>query len=360
MKSLSDAGRSQQREATDRILHQILSAIADRQKNKPMVCFKGGTLLRACWKEDYRYSEDLDFDWLDESSGDKESIRLFFDKVLKRAHKAHGTEFGTDWSGQNLNIEWATKAEDGKIRVDVRHRDFPVAPPTTQMWKIINRYRQTSTTPLLGYSLESMLASKFECVLAPKRVAPRDYYDLRELLTSPEIDLSAAITEFVGRSAHDNPAHANPLTVDWINQIFDATHNKLSALERKWKFINADGLIPPPFVEFAELVDDILDGLNQEQQPVHPGERASPQRHPLIPTLPDHICPDTDAPSNEDSLANPTETNLRRRNAKSASPLHPPQRPQTAPQPKIAFPTRKTPQPFHRPSRQERADRAGS
>lgn len=41
MKPFSDAGHSQQREATDRVLHQILSAIADRQKNKQMVCFKG-------------------------------------------------------------------------------------------------------------------------------------------------------------------------------------------------------------------------------------------------------------------------------------------------------------------------------
>ena len=139
----------------------------------------------------------------------------------------------TEWDAHNLNIGWNTKSGTGRVRVDIKHRNFPVVPPTTRMWKIIDRYQPTSTAPLLGYSLESILSSKFERVLTPKRVAPRDYYDLLRLLSSPEIDLSAAITEFVSRSAHYNPANTGSMPVDWINQIFDATHTKWPVLERK-------------------------------------------------------------------------------------------------------------------------------
>jgi len=50
--------------ARDRIQHLIVAAIAARQRRRPRLVFKGGTLLRSCWREDYRYSEDLDFDWV--------------------------------------------------------------------------------------------------------------------------------------------------------------------------------------------------------------------------------------------------------------------------------------------------------
>ncbi|MDE2782521.1 MAG: nucleotidyl transferase AbiEii/AbiGii toxin family protein [Gemmatimonadota bacterium] len=48
----------------DIVQHQILAVLADRQGERPRLRFKGGTLLRACWAENYRYSEDLDFDWV--------------------------------------------------------------------------------------------------------------------------------------------------------------------------------------------------------------------------------------------------------------------------------------------------------
>ena len=47
-------------EARDMVQHQILAALAEKQETNPRLCFKGGTLLRACWAEQYRFSEDKD------------------------------------------------------------------------------------------------------------------------------------------------------------------------------------------------------------------------------------------------------------------------------------------------------------
>ncbi len=49
-------------EPADLVQHQVVSAIASRQQNVPRVVFKGGTLLRVCYRHDWRFSEDLDFD----------------------------------------------------------------------------------------------------------------------------------------------------------------------------------------------------------------------------------------------------------------------------------------------------------
>ncbi len=35
-------------ETLDLVQHQIISAVATQQQQRPKVCFKGGTLLRAC------------------------------------------------------------------------------------------------------------------------------------------------------------------------------------------------------------------------------------------------------------------------------------------------------------------------
>ena len=51
-------------EPVDLVQHQIISAVAARQQGVARVMFKGGTLLRVCYRRDWRFSEDLDFDWI--------------------------------------------------------------------------------------------------------------------------------------------------------------------------------------------------------------------------------------------------------------------------------------------------------
>ena len=50
----------------DRIQHRLVAALAagDARRNPPRLVSKGGTLLRVCALPDYRFSEDLDFDWM--------------------------------------------------------------------------------------------------------------------------------------------------------------------------------------------------------------------------------------------------------------------------------------------------------
>ena len=71
-------------EERDLVQHQIVAALAERRSSHPRVRFKGGTLLRACWADEYRFSEDLDFDWiLSPETFGKENILAFFHGVEK-------------------------------------------------------------------------------------------------------------------------------------------------------------------------------------------------------------------------------------------------------------------------------------
>ena len=85
---------------TDRIQHHLVAALAqrDHRRDPPRLVFKGGTLLRACAMPDYRYSEDLDFDWVGSAGG-------FFKALADALPAASAT------SGAFLRLEDATVVE---------------------------------------------------------------------------------------------------------------------------------------------------------------------------------------------------------------------------------------------------------
>jgi len=68
-------------EPVDLVQHQIVSAVAVRQQDVARVMFKGGTLLRVCYRRDWRFSEDLGFDWI-HPDDTKPAIQDFFARVL--------------------------------------------------------------------------------------------------------------------------------------------------------------------------------------------------------------------------------------------------------------------------------------
>ncbi len=134
-------------EPADLVQHQIISAIAARQQRVPRVVFKGGTLLRVCYRHDWRFSEDLDFDWI-HADDSKQAIHEFFDLVLIRASRAYGTAFDTKWGANKLNIYWELpEATTGVIYTDVKSRRHPGAPPIAVPWTILGRSPR-STLPI--------------------------------------------------------------------------------------------------------------------------------------------------------------------------------------------------------------------
>ena len=97
-------------EARDMVQHQILAALAEKQETNPRMCFKGGTLLRACWAEQYRFSEDLDFDWIGPpGTADKDRILVFLLDLAKLTGRRYGTECVVRWGSQNALVDWSSK-----------------------------------------------------------------------------------------------------------------------------------------------------------------------------------------------------------------------------------------------------------
>ena len=244
-------------EPVDLVQHQIVSAIAARQRSVPRVMFKGGTLLRVCYRRDWRFSEDLDFDWI-HADDTKPAIQDFFDRVLNTASRTYRTAFDTKWGANKLNIYWELpNATTGVIFTDVKPRQHPGAGPTAAHWTILDRYPQVDTTnPILGYSPASMLAAKLDCIANPYRLAPRDYYDLNRLFQDPSIDTNAALDEFTARHQAAHPATAGR---DWFDILFGNAYQHEAELAEKWTEITRTGMIQDPHQDFATILDIIAD-----------------------------------------------------------------------------------------------------
>lgn len=109
--------------ARDRIQHLIVAAVAARQRRHPRLVFKGGTLLRACWRESYRFSEDLDFDWVDQSGTTREHLELFLRDALERAARAGRVDLELRVQRGRMAVLWADpRGTSGVLRVDAPPR----------------------------------------------------------------------------------------------------------------------------------------------------------------------------------------------------------------------------------------------
>jgi predicted nucleotidyltransferase component of viral defense system len=71
----------------------ILWGIGSESLLQKTWCFKGGTCIKKCFIETYRFSEDLDFSVLPGGSIVPDDLSPLFDVILARVNEASGIDF---------------------------------------------------------------------------------------------------------------------------------------------------------------------------------------------------------------------------------------------------------------------------
>ena len=243
--------------ARDRVQHLIVAAIAVRQRRRPRLVFKGGTLLRSCWREDYRYSEDLDFDWLDPPGAASEDLGLFLRDALAGAARSGRVDLELRVQRGRMAVVWADpRGTSGVLRVDARRRDHPSYVATTRDWYLRRRYEDVPTdTPILGYTLDAVLAAKLGCLAEPRRAAPRDFYDVNELLRSGEVDAARAVQAFLDLRYPDSAGRPSLSQLDEL--ILGPGYEHFDVLESEWAKGAAQGLVPAAGQDFAAIFEGV-------------------------------------------------------------------------------------------------------
>jgi predicted nucleotidyltransferase component of viral defense system len=171
----------------DYVLTQILADLYPATGGSGGLVFKGGTLLRACYFEDYRYSADLDFSLIE--PGIAESATTHFTDRLPRCRDRAGFDL-LEPVEVNRQPHVAYRLPDGKrrrIKLNISPDEIAHDPVEQTL---IARYDDTpSGCQVVSYGLVEVLAEKLRCVMQRRQC--RDLYDLHHLLEQG-VDLDAA------------------------------------------------------------------------------------------------------------------------------------------------------------------------
>ncbi len=211
-KAREEGVRDQQIEK-DYMLSWILQGVAQHEHLSKVIVFKGGTVLKKIYFEDYRFSEDLDFTLLDTEIKNEQMFEWFketFEYVLEEAnirlaiidndeHKDGGINFYISYVGP-LGGQGSNK----KVKVNISRSEKLEFKPLTK-YSILG-YSDLKEHQLLCYPLEEVLVEKMRTVM--QRMQARDFYDIWYLLEVHDMDVNFYLKEFANKcvSKKLNPA----------------------------------------------------------------------------------------------------------------------------------------------------------
>ena len=191
----------------DYVLGWVLAGIYAHEELADSWLFKGGTCLKKCFFETYRFSEDLDFTLRDEAQIDDEFLRTAFAEIGEWIYEETGIEMPADRQDFDIFVNpRGSLSCQGKlsyagpvsprtggwprIKLDLTASERVVLPPVCV--PIFHPY--TDVPPdgieVLAYDYVEAFAEKFRALA--ERTRPRDLYDVVNLYRNMESRPDAA------------------------------------------------------------------------------------------------------------------------------------------------------------------------
>lgn len=202
------AGVRDQQIEKDYILSWILFGVAKHERLSKAIVFKGGTVLKKVYFEDYRFSEDLDFtllngdastssaqatkkqifEWFKETfEFIREEANLPLEIIDDNEHKDGGLSFYISYIGP-----LGGQGNNKRVKVDISRIEQLVFEP--MMKDVFVDYTDLEEYKLLCYPLEEVLVEKMRTVM--QRMQARDFYDIWYLLEAHGMDADLYMNEF--------------------------------------------------------------------------------------------------------------------------------------------------------------------
>jgi predicted nucleotidyltransferase component of viral defense system len=254
----------------DWVLGHFIAAIFNEPELKETLIFKGGTCLKKCWFEEYRFSEDLDFTsksqefeltqkhlafitkHIEEATGVKTHIVSL--RPLQFQDKLTGYEaiikfWGADHSRNVMPTtpdRWQTKVkieiilyEEMIFEVIERNVSHPYS----------DKLALESTIPC--YKIEEVLAEKIRALIQRSYTAPRDYYDIWYLSNNfPDLDWKVIVDAFYKKMKFKN------IDFTGVDQLINEKSDK--ALKGAWKNSLGHQIQPDKLPEYKVVRENLL------------------------------------------------------------------------------------------------------
>jgi len=185
----------------DYILSWTLKGIAQHEQLSKVIVFKGGTVLKKIYFEDYRFSEDLDFTLINNEISNEQIFEWFretFDYIKEEAnipleiidnneHEDGGINFYISYIGP-----LGGQGNNKRVKIDISRSEQLVFEPV--MKDVFIDYTDMEEHQLLCYPLEEVFVEKMRSVM--QRMQARDFYDIWYLLEQHGMDVDFYLNEF--------------------------------------------------------------------------------------------------------------------------------------------------------------------
>lgn len=251
----------------DYVLWHFLSVFIAHHKND--LVFKGGTCLRKCYIENYRFSEDLDFTALDKNFVlDQKTLQ----SIAKITEANTGIQFSVgkidpllfqdDPKGYQVYIKYwganhsknqrplPSKRWHTKIKLEVSTDEILLL--DTEEKAIMHPYSDEVTGEKQSncYSINEVVVEKLRALKQRSYTAPRDFYDLYHLTEKfSKKDWETIIPIFHKKMEHKNLEYQSP--EDLIED------SKIVNVKRAWKTSVAHQITEGHQPEADEIIETV-------------------------------------------------------------------------------------------------------
>lgn len=253
----NEAGVRDQQIEKDYILSWILKGVAEHEHLSKIIAFKGGTVLKKIYFEDYRFSEDLDFTLLNGEINNEQIFAWFkesFEYIREEAnipleiidnneHEDGGINFYISYVGP-LGGQGGNK----RVKVDISRSEKLAFEPIIK--DVFTSYSDIEEHQLLCYALEKILVEKMRSVM--QRMQARDFYDIWYLLEVHQMDVDFYIEEFKQKCADKN---LNP------TNFSKKLNNRLPQYKGRWESSLSEQIKELP--DFERVTREVLRHLRK-------------------------------------------------------------------------------------------------
>lgn len=182
----------------DYVLGWLLSGIGAHPVLASTWVFKGGTCLKKCYLETYRFSEDLDFTVREEGPLAPDDLLPVLFEVLDNVEQASGIELtgrdpvvklrpgGRSAEGRIYYRGPRGTPGEARVKLDLTYDEIIAEPPVARV--VAHAYEDELPDPgsVHCYSFAEVFAEKLRAL--GQRTRPRDLYDVINLYRRAELD----------------------------------------------------------------------------------------------------------------------------------------------------------------------------
>ena len=253
------------------MLGWVLAGIGTEPALRDGWVFKGGTCLKKCYLETFRFSEDLDFTVLPGGALETQVVTVHLKGLLRRI----GAESGIDFAVREPRIR---VRPNGSLEVRIYYRGPRQAPTPASIRLDLTRDEVVACPPLVRgiqhlfpdelpapatvrcYSLEEVFAEKIRAL--GERGRPRDLYDVIFLLDHPALWDHAGLVRETLMAKCESKSVAVP-TLELVT-----TEGCRAELESEWKNMLAHQLPAlPPLDHYWTRLTELFDWLAEQKKP---------------------------------------------------------------------------------------------